>query len=96
MVTIRLARNSAATPLGIDFDNDNKVSAVSVDSVAHKAGLKVGDVITEVDGEHASRPMGVPHRRAIEESLVVMLTVRRGYAFDRQVTFTQRRSSVDL
>ena len=96
MVSIRLARDSTTTSLGMDFDKRNTVTRVAIDGLAHKAGLQKGDVITKVDGKDVGESMNLFYRRAIEEAPVVNLSVRRGHAFDRQVTFTQRRNSVDL
>lgn len=47
ILTLRLARESDGDAMGLEVDQTNKVTAVMADTVAHKAGLQVGDVVTK-------------------------------------------------
>ncbi len=53
------------------------ITAVQEHSPAAEAGLEVGDVITEIDGEPAGDPLSLPNRLAAKAGQTVVLSITR-------------------
>lgn len=96
MLTLRLACSAAGEIIRLTVDDDNRVVLVELDSIAHRAGLIVGDIVTKVDA-HDLEGTPLPNLQAdVDAGRSLMLTVRRGIRLDNGVTFTPRRNSADL
>jgi hypothetical protein len=87
------------THFGADEDAGVMISGVTPDSPAEKAGLRVGDIITSIDGEEASSTSDVSRliRRKEEGDIAEIGVLRDKSALTLSATIEERaRSEVDL
>ena len=91
--TFRLARIGDKA-LGMELDQFHKVTAVRIDSVAAKAGVLVGDVVTKIDGEDLDDKTADTLRKKVAVAAVLMLTVRRGISYETGVMSVEARGEV--
>ena len=94
VLTLRLAKETTEQELGLEVDQNNSVTAVMWETAAYKAGLQVGDIVTKLDGKDLGETKLI--NCDIDVNKPLMLTVRRGVAMDKQVSFTTRRHSAQL
>lgn len=95
VLTMRLAR-TAKEELGLKVGIDNVVTVVKDGSVAELGGLQVGDVVTKLDGQDLEGTPLPDLQADIDAGRAVMISVRRGVAHDKALTFTPRHNSADL
>ena len=81
---------------GLWVDDQNRVTAVDLDSSAQRAGLLADDVVIQVDGRDME-DVAIPDVAGdILSETVINLIVRRGVPVNAAPTFEVQRSSADL
>ena len=85
---------------GVELNEESEVILVDIDSPAHKAGLKVGDLVTECVFERFRRPLpdGPLHKTLpkVAAGQDVLITFDRGVSKARPLSVGVQLSSASI